>query len=73
MTGMPTIDSIRRKRRDGATITAIARDLEISEPTVRKYLRADGLSPRPPVRASRPSILDPYMPLIRAVAVRRPG
>ena len=48
MTGMSVIHSIRCMRKEGASVAAIARELGISEPTVRKYLREVDLSDRPP-------------------------
>jgi len=49
---------IRVLRRQGKSIRAIARTLEVSRNTVRRYLRSDGL-PRYR-RDARPSKLDPY-------------
>ena len=43
---------------------AIARELGISEPTVRKYLREVDLSDRPQVRRERPSKINRWVPLI---------
>lgn len=54
MTGMFVIHSIRCTRKEGASVAAIARELGISEPTVRKYLREVDLSDRPQVRRERP-------------------
>ena len=64
MTGMPQIQSIRRMRRNGESIASIGRRQHLSEPTVRKYLRMDDLSEKPPVRKRRGSMIDPYLPLI---------
>ena len=50
MISMPQIQSIRSRRRNGESIASIARSERVSEPTVRKYLRVDDLSARPPVR-----------------------
>ena len=50
MTGMPKVQSIRRRRMNGESIASIARSENVSEPTVRKYLKAGDLSPRPPVK-----------------------
>lgn len=61
---MPQIQSIRRMRRNGESIAAIARKQHVSEPTVRKYLRMDDLSEKPPVRRTRGSVIDPYLPLV---------
>jgi transposase len=64
MISMPKIQSMRQLRRSGESIAAISRELEVSEPTVRKYLRKDDLSPRPPVRKSKASTLDRWVPVI---------
>ena len=64
MISMPQIQSIRRMRRNGESIASIARKQHVSEPTVRKYLRMDDLSEKPPVRKRRGSVIDPYLPLI---------
>lgn len=64
MTGMSVIHSIRCMRKEGASVAAIARELGVSEPTVRKYLREVDLSDRPPVRRERPSKIDRWVPLI---------
>ncbi len=64
MTGMPQTQSIRRMRRNGESIASIARKRHVSEPTVRKYLRMDDLSEKPPVRKRRGSVIDPYLLLI---------
>ena len=61
---MPQIQSIRRMRRNGESIASIARRQHVSEPTVRKYLRMDDLSEKPPVRRTRGSVIDPYLPLV---------
>lgn len=45
-------------------MASIARKQHVSEPTVRKYLRMDDLSEKPPVRKRRGSVADPYLPLI---------
>ncbi|PAU68645.1 transposase, partial [Bifidobacterium criceti] len=64
MISMSVIHSIRCMRKEGASVAAIARELGISEPTVRKYLREVDLSDRPPVRRERPSKIDRWVPLI---------
>ena len=64
MISMPQIQSIRRMRRNGESIASIARKQHVSEPTVRKYLRMDDLSEKPPGRKRRGSVIDPYLPLI---------
>lgn len=45
-------------------MASIARKQHVSGPTVRKYLRMDDLSEKPPVRKRRGSVVDPYPPLI---------
>lgn len=64
MISMPRIRSIRRMRRNGEFIAAITRRQHVSEPTVRKYLRMDDLSEKPPVRKRRGSVIDLYLPLV---------
>ena len=64
MISMSVIHSIRSMRKEGCSIAAIARELHVSEPAVRKYLKAADLSPKPPVTRSRPSKIDPWVPLI---------
>ena len=44
MISMPKIQSIRQRRRNGESVASIARGEKVSEPTVRKYLKADDLS-----------------------------
>ena len=61
---MPEVQSIRQLRRNGDSIASIARKVGVSEPTVRKYLKMEDLSPRPPVRRRRPSVIDEWVPLI---------
>ena len=51
---------IRISHRQGKSIRAIAKELEISRETVRKYLRSPDLQPRYERRASRPSKLDAF-------------
>ena len=45
-------------------MASIARKQHVSGPTVRKYLRMDDLSEKPPVRRTRGSVIDPYLPLV---------
>ena len=67
MISMPQIQSIRSRRRNGESIASIARSERVSEPTVRKYLRVDGLSARPPVRRRRGSVIDEWLPMIEGM------
>lgn len=73
MISMPQIQSIRSRRRNGESIASIARSERVSEPTVRKYLRVDDLSARPPVRRRRGSVIDEWLPHDRGHARRGPG
>lgn len=67
MISMPKIQSIRMRRRNGESIASIARSEQVSEPTVRKYLRVDDLSARPPVRRHRGSVIDEWVPVIEGM------
>ena len=67
MISMPQIQSIRSRRRNGESIASIARSERVSEPTVRKYLRVDDLSVRPPVRRRRGSVIDEWLPVIEGM------
>ena len=69
MISMPQIQSIRSRRRNGESIASIARSERVSEPTVRKYLRVDDLSVRPPVRRRRGSVIDEWLPVIEGMLV----
>ncbi|MDM3531684.1 hypothetical protein OYT97_11390, partial [Bifidobacterium longum] len=64
---MPQIQSIRQRRRNGESVASIARGERVSEPTVRKYLKADDLSARPPVRRRRGSVIDEWLPMIEGM------
>ena len=55
---------MRRMKREGKSISEIARATGRSWPTVKKWLEAKDLSPKPPVAKARPSKLDPYKPKI---------
>ena len=50
--------------RDGSSIAEISRKTNVSEPTVRKYVRMGDLSPKVPAKRRAPSMLDDYAPLI---------
>ena len=65
MISMSDVNSIRQMRRDGESVSSIARATGVSRDTVYKYLRKDDFSPEPLVAAAtRPSKLDPYKPLV---------
>ena len=61
---MPQIHGIRELSRDGHSVTEISREIKVDEKTVRKYLKQDDFSPRPPEESQRPSRLDPHKHLI---------
>lgn len=47
-------------RREGESVAGISRAIGVSEPTVRKYLKPRGLSPKIPAKAKGPSAMDAY-------------
>jgi|SRR5690625_1483340 len=57
---------IRVLARQGHGIKAIARELELSRNTVRKYLRSESPRPEYRPRAPRPTKLDPYKDYLQA-------
>ena len=61
---MPQISSIKDMARDGQSVAGIARELDVDEKTVRKYLKQEDFSPSLPEEAVRPSKLDPHKSLI---------
>lgn len=61
---MPTINSIRQQRRDGYSISDIAKMNGVSRDTVYKYLKEDDFSPKPPIKRPSESKLDPFKPII---------
>ena len=60
MIDVTQIHGIKTMYDNGSGVTAIAKALKISEPTVRKYLGMDDFSKSPPVSEIRPSKLDVY-------------
>lgn len=64
MIDMPTISSIRQQRRDGYSISDIAKMNGVSRDTVYKYLKEDDFSPPPPIKKPSASKLDPFKPII---------
>lgn len=61
MIGMDKIEGIRRRDRRGQSVASIARETGVSEPTVRKYLRMEDLSPEMPKKGpSESELLAPY-------------
>ena len=64
---MDKIEDIRRRRSRGESIASISRNTGVSEPTVRKYLRMEDLSPsRPGRRIAESELLEPYEATIDA-------
>ena len=54
MINMSTVNTILQQRRDGFSISDIAKMNGVSRDTVYKYLAQDDFSPRPPARRSAP-------------------
>ena len=61
---MPQIQGIREQYREGRSVAEISRTYGVDPKTVRKYLKHDDFSPKPPEKMTKASILDPYKPLI---------
>ena len=61
---MSMIQDIRSLRMKGESIASIARSTGVSEPTVRKYLKPQNLSPTPPVKKKRPALMDEYASIV---------
>jgi len=57
-------DAIRERYQKGASISQIARELQLNWKTVRKYAEADAC-PQSPHYALRPRLLTPYEPYLR--------
>lgn len=64
MISMSTINSIRQLRREGYSVSDIARKASVSRDTVYKYLKKDDFSPKIPTGRQRKSKLDPYRAII---------
>ena len=64
MISMSVINSIRQLRREGYSVSDIARKASVSRDTVYKYLHKDDFSPKIPAGRQRKSKLDPYRPII---------
>ena len=60
MIGMSKVNEIRLLRKGGESVAAIARTVGAGRDTACKYVAADDLSPKPPVRVHRGSKLDPH-------------
>ena len=61
---MPQVNGIKEMAREGHSVAQIARKLHVDEKTVRKYLKLEDFSPRPPEKVKRASNLDRHKPLI---------
>ena len=61
---MPDIHNIKGMSQEGHSVAGISRKLSVDEKTVRKYLKQDDFSPRPPEKSQRSSRLDPHKQLI---------
>ncbi len=57
---MSQINTIKDRHKDGIPKAEIARELGIDEKTVRKYLKMEDFSPKPPRKETRSSKLDPF-------------
>ena len=60
MLTMSQINEIREAFQSGKKVSQIAREFEVDEKTVRKYLKQQDFSPTMPVAEERESKLDPY-------------
>lgn len=65
MLTMSKINEIRESFEQGKKVSQIARELEVDEKTVRKYLKQEDFSPAMPIAEERISRLDPYKLLIQ--------
>ncbi len=64
MLTMSQVNSIKDLHVCGCRISEISKKTGIDPKTIRKYLAKDDFSPTPPVKQNRPSLLDPYKPII---------
>ena len=70
MINMSTVNSIRQQRRDGFSISDIARMNGASQDTVYKYISQDDFSPEPPAKRRSPSKLPSWRGALRKAAKR---
>ena len=66
MLNMSQINEIRELAKKGYKVAQIARNQNVSEKTVRKYLQKEDFSPKPPQAMELPSKLDRYKETIDA-------
>lgn len=64
MLTMSQINHIKDLSNCGYRISEIAKETGTDPKTIRKYLSQEDFSPAPPVLAEKPSILDPFKPVI---------
>ena len=62
---MSQINDIREAYAETGKVAVVARKFQVDEKTVRKYIRKEDFSPRPPIPEERESRLDPYKAQIR--------
>ena len=65
MLNMSQINDIREAYAIVGKVAPVAREFNVDEKTVRKYIRQEDFSPRPPIPEERESRLDPYKAQIR--------
>lgn len=65
MLTMSQINEIREASELGKKVSQIAREFEVDEKTVRKYLKQQDFSPTMPIAEERESKLNPYKPQIQ--------
>lgn len=65
MPAMSQINHIKDLSNCGYRISEISKETGTDPKTIRKYLSQEDFSPTPPVMAKKPSILDPFKPIIQ--------
>ena len=65
MLAMSQINHIKDLSNCGYRISEISKETGTDPKTIRKYLSQEDFSPTPPVMAKKPSILDPFKPIIQ--------
>ena len=65
MLNMSQINDIREAYAIVGKVAAVAREFNVDEKTVRKYIKQEDFSPRKPIPEERESRLDPYKEQIR--------
>ena len=67
MLAMSQVNHIKDLSNCGYRICEIAKETGTDPKTIRKYLSQEDFSPAPPVTVEKPSILDPFKPVIRVL------